>query len=109
MLAASGWQTAYPKLGYSQSRITDTGPDTEPATLKSLRSAEHVRLTQYLVNARERAGMTQQQLADKLGKHQSFVAKYEGGERRIDVIEFLHIARALGFDASRAIRFIEKR
>jgi transcriptional regulator with XRE-family HTH domain len=62
--------------------------------LKSLRSAEHVRLTQYLVNARERAGFTQQQLADKLGKHQSFVAKYEGGERRIDVIEFLHIARA---------------
>ncbi len=101
--------TSYPKLGYWQSGITDTGPDTEPATLKSLRSAEHVRLTQYLVNARERAGMTQQALADKLGKHQSFVAKYEGGERRIDVIEFLHIARALGFDASRAIRFIEKR
>ena len=77
--------------------------------MKSLRSAEHVRLTQYLVNARERAGMTQQQLADKLGKHQSFVAKYEGGERRIDVIEVLHIARALGFDAARAIWFIEKR
>ena len=36
-------------------------------------------------------------------------AKIEGGERRIDVIEFLHIARALGFDASRAIRAIEKR
>ena len=32
-----------------------------------------------------------------------------GGERRTDVIEFLHIARALGFDASRAIRAIEKR
>ena len=77
--------------------------------MKSLRSTEHVRLTEYLVAARERAGFTQQQLADKLGKHQSFVAKYEGGERRIDVIEFLHIARALGFDASRAIRAIEKR
>ena len=77
--------------------------------MKSLRSAEHVRLTEYLVAARERAGFTQQQLADKLGKHQSFVAKYEGGERRIDVIEFLHIARALGFDAARAIRAIEKR
>lgn len=77
--------------------------------MKSLRSTEHVRLTEYLVAAREKAGFTQQQLADKLGKHQSFVAKYEGGERRIDVIEFLHIARALGFDASRAIRAIEKR
>ena len=77
--------------------------------MKSLRSTEHVRLTEYLVAARNKAGFTQQQLADKLGKHQSFVAKYEGGERRIDVIEFLHIARALGFDASRAIRAIEKR
>jgi transcriptional regulator with XRE-family HTH domain len=77
--------------------------------LKSLRSPEHVRLIKLLIAAREKAGMTQQQLADKLGKHQSFVAKYEGGERRIDVIEFLHIARALGFDASRAIRTIEKK
>jgi transcriptional regulator with XRE-family HTH domain len=77
--------------------------------LKSLRSPEHVRLIELLIAAREKAGMTQQQLADKLGKHQSFVAKYEGGERRIDVIEFLHIARALGFDASRAIRTIEKK
>jgi transcriptional regulator with XRE-family HTH domain len=77
--------------------------------LKSLRSPEHVRLIELLIAAREKADMTQQQLADKLGKHQSFVAKYEGGERRIDVIEFLHIARALGFDASRAIRTIEKK
>lgn len=77
--------------------------------MKSLRSPEHVRLIELLIAAREKAGMTQQQLADKLGKHQSFVAKYEGGERRIDVIEFLHIARAVGFDASRAIRTIEKK
>jgi transcriptional regulator with XRE-family HTH domain len=77
--------------------------------LKSLRSTEHVRLIEYLTAAREKAGLTQQVLADKLGKHQSFVAKYEGGERRIDVVEFLHISRALGFDASRAIRVIEKK
>ncbi|MEO5567493.1 MAG: XRE family transcriptional regulator, partial [Gemmatimonadaceae bacterium] len=32
------------------------------------------------------------------GRPQSFVAKYEGGERRIDVIEFIAIARALGAD-----------
>lgn len=77
--------------------------------MKTLRSAEHVRLTQWLVAAREKARLTQQELAGRLGRHQSFVAKYEGGERRIDVIEFLTIARALGFDPARAIRQIEGR
>jgi transcriptional regulator with XRE-family HTH domain len=74
--------------------------------LKSLRSPAHVRLLELLVAAREKAGMTQQQLADRLGKPQSFISKYEGGERRIDVIEFIAIADALQMDASRAIRDI---
>nr|WP_298722552.1 helix-turn-helix transcriptional regulator [uncultured Steroidobacter sp.] len=72
--------------------------------MKSLRSPAHVRLLELLVAAREKAGFTQQQLADRLGKPQSFISKYEGGERRIDVIEFIAIADALDMDASRAIR-----
>jgi transcriptional regulator with XRE-family HTH domain len=76
----------------------------EPMSLKSLRTADHVRLISLLTSAREKAGLTQQQLADRLGRPQSFVAKYEGGERRIDVIEFLSIARALEFDPARAVR-----
>lgn len=40
--------------------------------------------------------MTQADVAKALGKPQSFVAKYENGERRIDVIEFVDIAAALG-------------
>lgn len=72
--------------------------------MKSLRSPAHVRLLQLLVAAREKAGLTQQQLATRLGKPQSFISKYEGGERRIDVIEFIAIAEALEMDASRAIR-----
>ena len=39
--------------------------------------------------------MTQQQVADALGKPQSFVAKVEGYERRLDVIEFWRIALLL--------------
>ncbi len=74
--------------------------------MKSLRSPAHVRLLQLLVTAREKAGLTQQQLADRLRKPQSFISKYEGGERRIDVIEFIAIAEALQMDASRAIRDI---
>jgi transcriptional regulator with XRE-family HTH domain len=65
---------------------------------KSLKSAEYARLIQMLVAARHRAGMRQQALAKKLGKPQSFIAKYEGGERRLDVIEFIAIAEALGDD-----------
>jgi transcriptional regulator with XRE-family HTH domain len=72
--------------------------------LKSLRTADHVRLISLLTTAREKAGLTQQQLAERLGRPQSFVAKYEGGERRIDVIEFLAIAHALEFDPVRAVK-----
>jgi transcriptional regulator with XRE-family HTH domain len=77
--------------------------------LKSLRSPAHVRLLELLLAAREKAGLTQQQLADRLGKPQSFISKYEGGERRIDVIEFIAIADVLDMDASRAIRDIRSK
>ncbi len=72
--------------------------------MKSLRSPDHLHLIALLVAAREKAGLTQQQLADRLDRHQSFVAKYEGGERRVDVVEFLQITKALEADAPRLIR-----
>jgi transcriptional regulator with XRE-family HTH domain len=40
--------------------------------------------------------LTQQTVAKRLGRHQSFVAKYEGGERRLEVIEFVQICEAIG-------------
>lgn len=48
--------------------------------------------------------MTQAQVANKLRRYQSFVATVESGQRRIDVIEFLAFAEAIGFDAGKAIR-----
>ena len=48
-----------------------------------------------LANARAEAGLTQTQLAARLKRPQSFVAKTERGERRLDVIEFCEIAKAL--------------
>lgn len=62
---------------------------------KTLHSAEHARFLALLIQTRHKAGLTQQQLAKKLGRPQSFVAKYENGERRIDIIEFTTIARAM--------------
>jgi len=65
---------------------------------KSLRSPRQTQLQTLLVEMRRATGMTQADVAAKLGKPQSFVAKYERGERRLDVIEFLDVADALGSD-----------
>ncbi len=61
---------------------------------------------QALARARRGAGYTQQQLADKLAKPQSFVSAYERGQRRIDVLELIHIAHALGEDAGKTFKGI---
>lgn len=71
---------------------------------KSLKSAEYARFIAILVAARHKAGIRQQALAKKLRKPQSFIAKYEGGERRLDVIEFIVIAEALGADPLKLLR-----
>ncbi|MNL66572.1 Helix-turn-helix domain protein [compost metagenome] len=42
--------------------------------------------------------MTQYELADRLGVDQTYVSKYEGGRRRLDVVEFMRIVAALGVD-----------
>lgn len=55
-------------------------------------------LCSLLISARERAGLTQQDVAQALGKPQSFVSKYERGQRRLDVTEFVEVALALGAD-----------
>lgn len=57
-----------------------------------------------LRDARKAAGLTQQQLAAQLGRPQSFIAKVEGCERRLDVVEFLHLCRALGVAAEDILR-----
>lgn len=55
-------------------------------------------LLSRLIEARDAAGVSQAQLAETLGKPASFVGKYELGERRLDVIEFFVILRALRAD-----------
>lgn len=65
---------------------------------KTIHSSEHQALRELLISARKAAGLTQEQVARRLERPQSFVAKYEGGERRIDVIEFIAVAKALKRD-----------
>ncbi len=50
-----------------------------------------------LIEKRKEAGLTQEVVAERLNKPQSYVSKYENGERRIDVIEFMDIAKSIGF------------
>ncbi|MGH1412833.1 MAG: helix-turn-helix domain-containing protein [Pelagimonas sp.] len=62
---------------------------------KSIYNEEYRKLIDALKAARLEAGLTQQQVADALGRPQSFVAKVEGYERRLDVIEFVKLCRIL--------------
>jgi transcriptional regulator with XRE-family HTH domain len=61
----------------------------------TLRSPRQIELRKLLLRRRTDRGVTQSELAMRLGKPQSFVAKYEGGERRLSVIEFIDVADAL--------------
>jgi len=82
--------------------LYDAGP-----TLRSLHTAEYVAYVEVLIEARKSAGLTQQELAKRLGKPQSFVSKYERRERRIDVPEFMAIAVAMGIRAKTLLSRIE--
>ena len=65
---------------------------------RSLFSEPYGELLRMLVKARQEAGLRQVDLAERLGKPQSFVSKMERGERRLDVVELIVVARAIGVD-----------
>jgi len=67
----------------------------------------HATIVAALVNARQSAGLTQVALAARLSKPQSFISKIERGERRIDIVEFCAVARALGAKPSALLGSIE--
>ncbi len=62
-----------------------------------------------MVAARRGAGVTQVELAERLGKPQQFISKYELGDRRVDIIEFVAICRALEIDPKEAFAAVLRR
>ena len=72
--------------------------------MKSTRTPRYQELLERLKSARKDRGMTQQELARQLRKPQSFVSKYENGEQRLDVVEFIEIAGVLGVDGHALLR-----
>lgn len=63
---------------------------------KTLNSKHAKAIADRLVEIRNKANLTQRDLAKKLGREHSFVAHYELGERRIDLAEFYWICTACG-------------
>lgn len=63
---------------------------------QSLHDERHKALVARLVLAREEAGLTQEALANLMGRSQRFISYCETGERRVDAIEFLDFCRAFG-------------
>jgi transcriptional regulator with XRE-family HTH domain len=74
---------------------------------KSLYERSYAAFTKLLKEERRKAGLTQAMLAKKLRRPQSYVSKYERGDRRLDVIEFLEIARAIKFDPSEILQRLD--
>ena len=64
---------------------------------KTLGTSRHRALIAFLTAKRKAAGMSQSELAKALGEYQSFVARMESGQRRVDVIEYERLAEILNF------------
>ena len=61
-----------------------------------------------LIEQRKAVGMTQTDVARKLGRPQSYIAKIEGGERRIDIVELIDVAQVIGLDLEALVRRASK-
>lgn len=70
----------------------------------SLFSPGYDELVRHLVAMREDSRLIQQELASRLDRHRSFVWKTEGGQRRLDIVEFVGWCRACGADPITALR-----
>lgn len=78
--------------------------DKESRMGESIHSARHNKIRTMLVRERKRSRLTQAEVAIRLNKPQSYVSKYESGEKRLLLMDFLDIAKAIGFDADDFIR-----
>ena len=68
----------------------------------------HQKLVEILVAARKQAGVRQAELARRVGKTQTFVTRFEAGQRRIDAIELLALCEIIGLDPLKVVRKLLK-
>lgn len=70
---------------------------------KTLGDQRHEALIRFLVEKRSEAGLKQVELAEQLRVYQSFVARLESGQRRVDVVELIKLGEVLGFDPAEIV------
>lgn len=75
---------------------------------KSTHTRPYAKLREVLVAAREAAGLSQHELARRLGRPQSFVSKCESGERRVDIVEMIQIAKILRADPLDLVKAVSR-
>ena len=76
--------------------------------VKSTHTAQYIALLERMRASRKERGISQQELAKRLGKPQSYVSKAETGERRLDVVEFMHFMRAIESEPFALLRDVER-
>ena len=76
---------------------------------RDLNSPRYQALREMILAERKTRGLSQVQVAKALGRPQSYVADFERRERRIDVVEYLALAEAIGFDPAQVLTEVMKR
>ena len=76
--------------------------------MKTIYQERYLKLMQALVQARKQAGLTQMQVAEKLDKPQSYIAKVEGADRKLDVMEFVELCEAIHQNPSELIKQLQQ-
>ena len=78
------------------------------AVKKNTRLIQQKKLLALLRGVRIEAGLTQSELASRLGTDQTFISKYESGERRLDILELREVCQVIGIDLVAFIRRLDK-
>lgn len=95
----------YPKAGFTLSPFFCGERAGVP---KATFGEKYGAFCRLLTEARQGKGLTQLELARRLHRPQSFVSKYEHAERRLDVVEFLEVAHAIGLDPAIFLQTLDK-
>ena len=77
--------------------------------MRHLRTVRHRRLIEEVAAARKAAGMSQRALAERLRRSDSYISKFEAGERRLEVCEFIELCEVIGTDPAQLISRIHRR
>jgi transcriptional regulator with XRE-family HTH domain len=75
---------------------------------RTLGSPRHEALRAYIARERQKRGLTQVDVAKRIKRYQPYLTFIERGQRRVDVVEFLELAEAIGFDPVKALKAIKR-